>query len=120
MFITLIIGIVITFLNLAVNLLRWFIHFRFLNWVGTLLSFLGFAALSVCGGTGTGAYVWLKRESTDNDDTWGITMNLGATFFGLLWGAVAAALLNSIVWCTVRHRRQAAAYVVPMEKRSLI
>lgn len=119
MFITLIIGIVITFLNLVTNLLRWIIHVRFLKWVGTLLSFLGFTALLVSAGTGTGAYVWLKRELFDKDDTWAISMKLGATFFGLLWGAVVAALLNLIAWCSVRSRPK-LAYALPVEKMPLM
>lgn len=121
MFITILIGICVTFLNLVVNIIRWIIHARLITWVGGFLSFIGFASLLISAGTSLGTYLYIRHILNQNYDDYGIKMNLGRIFFGIIWGSVAGALLNFILWCSVRVGR-GGAYIaqVPIEEKPLI
>lgn len=106
MFITLIIGIVLTFLNLVVNVLRWFLHFSFVNVIGGLLAFLSFATLLISVGTNMGTYIFIRHVLNKNYSDYGIHLSLGRKFLALLWAAVVAALLNIFAWIFVRQRKK--------------
>lgn len=117
-FITLIIGIVVSFLNFAVNVLRWVVHLSLITWLGRFFSLIAFLSLGVSAGTSTGTYVYIRRLLSSSYDEYGIRLNLGRNFYAILWASVAAALLNLIVWSTVRSRRYAR--VVPVEEKPLM
>lgn len=106
MFITLIIGIVLTFLNLVINVLRWFLHFSFVNFVGGFVCFLSFASLLISVGTNMGTYIYIRHILNKNYSDYGIHLSLGRKFLALLWAAVVAALLNLFCWMIVRQRKK--------------
>lgn len=118
MFITLIIGIVLTFVNLVINILRWFFHFAIVTWLGRLFSLLGFLSLAISAGTSTGTYVYIRNILKDNSSEYGISLSLGRVFYGILWGSVLGCLLNLLMWASVRNRRYAR--VVPIEEKPLV
>lgn len=113
MFITLLIGICLTFLAFVVNIVRWVIHAHFLNWVGRILSLLGFLSLLVSGATSLGSYLYVRHLLKENSDGLGITLSVGRVFQGILWGSIFSALLGFILWCTVRSPRR-ISYVTPV------
>lgn len=121
MFITLLIGICLTFLHFIVNILRWLIHARLLNFIGGILAFFAFISLLVSAATGTASLVYLKREYFDKDDTWGVGLSLGRNFWAILWASVVSSLLCFILWCMVRSKRR-VTYVsqAPIEEKPLI
>lgn len=118
MFITLIIGIVLTFVNLVINIFRWFFHFAIVTWLGRLFSLLGFLSLAISAGTSTGTYVYIRNILKDNSSEYGISLSLGRVFYGILWGSVLGCLLNLLMWALVRNRRYAR--VVPIEEKPLV
>ena len=59
MFITILIGIVLTFVNLAFNILRCVLHIRPLAWGGAFFSFFAFVALLVSIGSCLGTYSYI-------------------------------------------------------------
>lgn len=121
MFITMLIGIILSFLNTIVCIIRWIIHARFVQVVGCLLSFLAFLALLISAGCCVSALVIISRI-LDNNDTYGIKLNFGHVYLGLVWGGVVAGLLNFITWCSVRSvRRPQVVYMTEsIEKRPLM
>ncbi|AQZ18300.1 PUN1 (YLR414C) [Zygosaccharomyces parabailii] len=106
MFITLIIAICAIFLDLVVNIVRWVIHMRFINWVGRFLASIAFTSFIISAGTSTGTYVYIRHLLNQNYDDYGIKLKLGRIFFALLWAAVAGALINSFLWGIVRVNRK--------------
>lgn len=106
MFITLIIAICAIFLDLVVNIVRWIIHLRFLNWVGRFLASIAFASFVISAGTSTGTYVYIRHLLNKNYDDYGINLSLGRVFLALIWAAVGGALLNSFLWGFVRVNRR--------------
>ena len=121
MFITLLIGIVLSFLNTIVCIVRWIIHFRFIQVIGIFISFLSFASLLVSASSCVAALVIIYRILDDND-SYGIKLNYGRIYLGIVWGGVLAALFNFITWCLVRSsRRPQVIYTSePFEKKPLI
>lgn len=121
MFITLLIGIVLSFLNTIVCIVRWIIHFRFIQVIGIFISFLSFASLLVSASSCVAALVIIYRILDDND-SYGIKLNYGRIYLGIVWGGVLAALFNFITWCLVRSsRRPQVIYTSePIEKKPLI
>lgn len=121
MFITLLIGIVLSFLNTIVCIIRWIIHLKFVQVIGGILSFFSFVSLLVSAASTVSILVIINRILNDND-TYGIKLNFGQVYLGLIWGAVVAALLNFITWCSVRSvRRPQVVYMSePIEKKPLI
>ncbi|KAL3231485.1 hypothetical protein RNJ44_00520 [Nakaseomyces bracarensis] len=117
MFITLIIGIVLTFLNLVVNIIRWFLHFAFVNVVGGLLAFLSFASLLISVGTNMGTYIFIRHILNKNYSEYGIELSLGRKFLALMWASVVAALLNIIAWMFVRQRRKVVYVHQPHDEK---
>ncbi|SCW01851.1 LAFE_0E08658g1_1 [Lachancea fermentati] len=118
MFITLIIGIVASFINFALNIVRWLLHFLVITWFARFFSLVAFLSLIISAGTSTGTYVYIKHVLSDNYDDYGISLDLGRNFYALLWASVAAALLNLITWFAVRSKRY--AYVQPIEEKPLV
>ena len=111
MFITILIGIVLSFLNTVVCIIRWIIHAKFVQVIGGMLSFFAFLALLISAGCCVSALVIISRI-LDKNDTYGIKLNFGQTYLGLVWGGVVAAFLNFITWCCVRSvRRPQVAYM---------
>lgn len=106
MFITLLIGICALFLDLVVNVVRWIVHVRLLNWFGRILASLAFTSLVISAGTSTGTYVYIRHLLNESYDDYGIKLSLGRIFLALLWAAVGGALLNNILWGVVRVRRR--------------
>ncbi|CAI4609447.1 CEQ_1a_G0038180.mRNA.1.CDS.1 [Saccharomyces cerevisiae] len=120
MFITILIGIVLTFVNLVFNVLRWIIHIRPLTWFGAFFSFFAFAALLVSIGSCLGTYSYIKYILKHNYSDYGISMSIGRNYQGLMWGAVVGALLNFILWCSVRSRPTVIYANAPIEEKPLI
>lgn len=123
MFITILIGIVVTFLNLVVNLIRWVLHLRLLNWIGIFFSLIGFLSLLISVGTGMGTYIYISHLLKDDYDQYGISLSLGRNYLGILWGSVAAALLNLLLWQTVRYDYGRTKYVYatnPIDEKPLL
>lgn len=120
-FITILIGICVSFLALIVNLIRWIIHARFVNWIGRFSSFIGFLSLLISGATSLGCYLYVRRLLNQNYGDTGIRLSVGSVFQGIMWGSIFSALLGFILWCSVRSQRS-VAYVsrVPMEEKPLI
>lgn len=121
MFITLLIGIVLSFLNTLVCIIRWIIHFGFIQAVGIFISFFSFASLLVSASSCVAALITIYRI-LDNNDSYGIKLNYGHVYLGIIWGGVLAALFNFITWCSVRSsRRPQIVYMPePIEKKPLI
>lgn len=121
MFITLLIGIVLSFLNTLVCIIRWIIHFRFIQIIGIFISFLSFASLLISASSCVAALVIINRI-LKNNDSYGIKLNYGRVYLGIVWGGVVAALFNLITWCSVRSsRRPQIIYTSePIEKKPLI
>ncbi|CEP61597.1 Pun1p LALA0_S03e06502g [Lachancea lanzarotensis] len=117
-FITLLIGIIASGLNIIANLLRWVLHFAFVTWVSRFLSVIAFLGLIVSAGTSTGTYVYIKNALQSNYDTYGVKMSLGLNFYAVLWASVAAALLNLIFLSAVKSRRY--SYMRPIEEKPLV
>ncbi|EHN01057.1 YLR414C-like protein [Saccharomyces cerevisiae x Saccharomyces kudriavzevii VIN7] len=120
MFITMIIGIVLSFVSLVFNILRWIIHIRPLVWGGAFFSFFAFAALLVSIGSCLGTYLYIKHILKHDFSDYGIAMNIGRTYQGLMWGAVVGALFNFILWCSVRSRPNVIYANTPIEEKPLI
>ncbi|CAI1606236.1 hypothetical protein SEUBUCD646_0L04520 [Saccharomyces eubayanus] len=120
MFITIIIGIVLSFVNLVFSILRWIIHIRPLVWGGAFFSFLAFAALIISIGSCLGTYSYIKYILKHNYSDYGISLSIGRTYQGLMWGAVVGALLNFILWCSVRSRPNMIYANAPIEEKPLI
>lgn len=120
MFITIIIGIVLTFVNLVFCILRWIIHIRPLVWGGAFFSFLAFAALIISIGSCLGTYSYIKYILKHNYSDYGIALTIGRNYQGLMWGAVVGALLNFILWCSVRSRPNILYANAPIEEKPLI
>lgn len=122
MFITMIIGIVLSFVSLVVCLIRWVIHLRFLQWIGAFIGFFAFVSLLISIGSCTAVLVVIRRILKDNVDEYGIKLGFGRIYMGLCWGSVVAALFGFMFWCSVRSvRRPQVIYMNdPIEKRPLI
>ncbi|CCK69061.1 Pun1p KNAG_0B06320 [Huiozyma naganishii CBS 8797] len=118
-FITLLIGIALTFLNLVFCLIRWIIHIRVFKWLGVFCSFFGFISLLISMGCATGVFVFVKHTLDKDYSQYGIELNLGRNFMGIAWGAVAAALFNLITWLSVRSANRARVVYAqdPLEKK---
>lgn len=118
MSITLVIGIALLGLNIIVNILRWILHFTFVNVIGRILSILSFISLGISAGTATATYVVIKNILSDNYSQYGIKLSLGRNFYALLWASVAGCLINFILWILTRQRRKAQVIMqpVPTEK----
>lgn len=120
MFITLLIGIAVTFVNLCVNIIRWILHFRIITWFGGLLSFIGFVSLLLSAATNLGTYVYIRHVLNSNYSEYGIRMNLGRNYIALTWAAVGGCLINLLLWMTVRTKNIIYAPNSFVEKRPLI
>ncbi|CAR26583.1 ZYRO0B13200p [Zygosaccharomyces rouxii] len=121
MFITLLIGICALFLDLVVNIVRWIVHARLLNWFGRFLASIAFTSLIISAGTSTGTYVYIRHLLKENYDEYGIKLSLGRVFLALIWATVGAALFNSILWGLVRARRRSyPGSPMPSEEKPLI
>ncbi|GCE98696.1 hypothetical protein ZYGM_002946 [Zygosaccharomyces mellis] len=120
-FITLLIGICLLFLDLVVNIVRWIIHARLLNWIGRFLASIAFTSLIISAGTSTGTYVYIRHLLGESYDDYGIKLSLGRVFLALIWAAVGSALFNSILWGIVRARRgYYSGSPMPSEEKPLI
>lgn len=121
MFITLLIGIVLSFINTVVCIIRWILHFRFIQVIGAFISFFAFVSLLVSAGACVGVLTVIRKILDDND-SYGIKLNYGRVYLGIIWGGVVAALFNFITWCSVRSsRRPQVVYMSePIEKKPLI
>ncbi|CCD27157.1 Pun1p NDAI_0J02650 [Naumovozyma dairenensis CBS 421] len=122
MFITLLIGIITSFLALFFALVRWFIHLTVLNLLAICFSILSFLSLLISAGTSMGTYLYIRRLLND-DDSLGVKLYLGRVYLGIIWGAVVASLLDLIVWSFVRSRRRQNInniYVNNVETKPLI
>ncbi|SCV04654.1 LANO_0G11518g1_1 [Lachancea nothofagi CBS 11611] len=117
-FITLIIGIIASGLNLVVNILRWILHFVIITWICRFFALIAFLSLLISAGTSTGTYVYIRHALADNYDTYGMKMNLGVIFYALLWASVSAALLNLICLSAARPKRH--IYDRPIEEKPLL
>ncbi|GAV52570.1 hypothetical protein ZYGR_0AG05610 [Zygosaccharomyces rouxii] len=121
MFITLLIGICALFLDLVVNIVRWIVHARLLNWFGRFLASIAFTSLIISAGTSTGTYVYIRHLLKEDYDDYGIKLSLGRVFLALIWATVGAALFNSILWGIVRSRRRYyPGSPMPSEEKPLI
>ncbi|CAL9733715.1 protein Pun1p [Monosporozyma servazzii] len=122
MFITILIGIVLSFLSTVVCIIRWCIHVKFVQVIGCLLSFLAFLSLLISAGCCVSALVIISRILDDNIDTYGIKFNFGHVYLGLVWGGVVAALLTFVTWCSVKSvRRPQVMYMSEsIERKPLI
>ena len=115
--ITLVIGIILLALNLIVNVLRWILHFSFVNWAGRLLAILSFISMGISAGTSTATYVIIKNILSDSYSEYGIKLSLGRNFFALLWASVAGCLINFLLWVITRQRQRAVIMQpIPTEK----
>lgn len=121
-FITILIGIVLSFVSLAICVLRWVIHTVVLNWIGCFFSFFCMAAFVVSMATYTAAYILLRTKLNNSYDEYGIKLSLGTVFLALGWSAFAASLLNFMCWCSVRAVRSPQRVYVSdsFEKKPLI
>ncbi|CDO92132.1 unnamed protein product [Kluyveromyces dobzhanskii CBS 2104] len=118
MCITLVVGIALLALTVIVNVLRWVLHFTFVNVIGRILSILSFISIGISAGTGTATYVVIRNILSDNYSEYGIKLSLGRKFYALIWASVAGCLINFILWILTRQRRKAQVIMqpVPTEK----
>lgn len=120
-FITLIIGIVLSFICFLLSFCRSILHIRLFKWFAVLLSFISFVVLLVSAGTSMAPYLYIRNILKDNYSDYGISLSLGRVYLGLLWGSVVAAFFNFISWCFVRPTPR-VVYVQPqmIEKREML
>ncbi|EDO18698.1 hypothetical protein Kpol_1055p55 [Vanderwaltozyma polyspora DSM 70294] len=104
MFITLIIGICLMFINFVVIIFRFLVDSVFFTVLGIFFSATAFVSLLISGGTSVGTYVYIKHQLSQNYDEFGISLDLGRDYYCLIWGAILGSLLNFMIWCTVRSK----------------
>ncbi|CCE61871.1 hypothetical protein TPHA_0B01990 [Tetrapisispora phaffii CBS 4417] len=102
MWITLIIGIIVLFLDLIFIILRMLFALRALKIIGLFLACVAFASLIISGSTSVATYVYIKVHLNKNYDEYGIKLDLGRNFFCILWGSILGSLLNLLLWVSVR------------------
>ena len=90
------------------------------NVVWCLFFIFPFAALLVSIGSCLGTYSYIKYILKHNYSDYGISMSIGRNYQGLMWGAVVGALLNFILWCSVRSRPTVIYANAPIEEKPLI
>ncbi|SMN22700.1 similar to Saccharomyces cerevisiae YLR414C PUN1 Plasma membrane protein with a role in cell wall integrity [Maudiozyma saulgeensis] len=121
MFITIIIGICLSFVCLVLSFCRSIFHLRVVTFIGGFFAFFAFVSLLISVGTSMATYLYIRHILSDNYSDYGISLSLGKTYLGLLWGAVAAALINFICWCFVRATPRVMYVQTPMmEKRDML
>ncbi|CCF56010.1 hypothetical protein KAFR_0A05750 [Kazachstania africana CBS 2517] len=120
MFITLLIGIVTSFLCIVLTFLRCIIHLTLIKVFGVCMALIAFFSLLISAATGLGTYIFIRHILNNNYSDYGISLSLGLNYFALAWAAVVAALLNIFAWSFVIRRRQVQMYAAPIEKRPLL
>jgi len=121
MFITIIIGICLSFVSLVFSFCRSVFHLRLITFFGGFIAFLAFLSLLISVGTSMATYIYIRHILSDNYGDYGISLTLGKSYLGVLWGAVVAAFFNFFCWCFVRATPR-VMYVQPpmMEKREML
>lgn len=121
MFITMIIGICLSFVSLILSFCRSMFHFRIVTFFGGFIAFFSFVALLVSVGTSMATYIYIRHILKDNYSDYGISLTLGRTYLGILWGGVVAAFFNFFCWCFIRSTPRVMYVQQPMmEKREML
>ncbi|GMM57091.1 Pun1 protein [Maudiozyma humilis] len=121
MFITILIGICLSFVSLVFSFARSIIHARVITWFAGFFAFLAFLSLLISVGTSMSTYIYIRHILKDNYGDYGISLSLGENYLGILWGGVVAAFINFFCWCFVRSAPR-VVYMQPpmMEKREML
>ncbi|CCH62148.1 hypothetical protein TBLA_0G02060 [Henningerozyma blattae CBS 6284] len=102
MFVCTLLGVLISFLALIINIVRLCAQTRVLTWLGRFLSLCAFFAILIAAATSSGTYIYIRQILNKNAAEYGIRMRLGGVFYGLIWGACGSSLLALIFWGSVR------------------
>ncbi|KAG0672365.1 hypothetical protein C6P45_003049 [Maudiozyma exigua] len=90
-----------------------------MTYYNDMAKLLSFCRISV--GTSMATYIYISHILKDNYSDYGISLTLGRTYLGILWGGVVAAFFNFFCWCFIRSTPRVMYVQQPMmEKREML